>query len=254
MPSPKAGYTACPDDNFHTVRAGDTFYFISRFYNTSPDDLLDANPDIDPVGLLPGQLIRIPVTASSIGCPAGAIPYAIQKGDTIYSIASKFKMHLAPLIRANPEMNPDALLIGQKICIPAISSTYTNEAYRITLVYPYRWCKIDDRRYEGIDGFFQVSVIPDSMSMDELCRLEAYNKHKLYGSKPIISEKVISGRKCRIITPSCDQPHEMRGQSALIAVYGNPLEIDGTAYGYLLLLADRKHMKDISESLDFLEQ
>ncbi|HWQ30035.1 MAG TPA: LysM peptidoglycan-binding domain-containing protein, partial [Negativicutes bacterium] len=244
----------CPEDNLHTVQTGDTLYALSRFYNTSLDDMLDANPDIDPVSLLPGQVIRIPVTAGAISCPPGAIPYTIRKGDTIYLIARNFKMRLSPLLRANPEINPDGLLIGQKICIPAISSNYTSEAYKIRLVYPYRWSKIDDSRYEGIDGFFQVSVLPDNMSMEELCVLEAHNKHKLYGSMPLISEALIAGRKCSIIMPYHDQPHEMRGQSALIARYDSPIEINGAAYVYMLLLADRKHMKEIAESLEFMEQ
>lgn len=254
MFSTKPGCPVCPEDNLYIVQTGDTLYALSRFYNTSLDDMLDANPDIDPVSLLPGQIIRIPVTAGSISCPQGAISYIIQKGDTIYSIARNFNIRLSPLLRANPEINPDGLLIGQKICIPAISSNYTNEVYKIKLVYPYRWSRIDNSRYEGIDGFFQISVVPGKMSMEELCRIEAYSKHKLYGSKPVISEAMITGRKCCIIMPYHDQPHEMRGQSALIAMYDNPIEIEGVAYGYMLLLTDSKHIKDIAESLEFIEQ
>ncbi|MGE5677851.1 MAG: LysM peptidoglycan-binding domain-containing protein [Pseudomonadota bacterium] len=254
MLNTNAGYPACTEDNLYTVQAGDTFYAISCFYKISLDDMLDANPDIDPGNLLPGQNIRIPVTSSSINCSLGATSYVIQKGDTIYSIAKNFKMRLSPLLRANSGINPDALLTGQKICIPAVSSIYTNEAYKIRLVYPYRWSKIDDKRYEGIDGFFQVSLVPDKTSMEEQCSLEIHNKHRLYGSRPVISETVIAGRKCRIIMPSCDQPHEMRGQSALIAQYDNPIEIGCVAYGYIMLLADKEHIKDIAESLEILDQ
>ncbi len=254
MLSTKHSCPICPEGNLYTVQAGDSLYAISRFYNISPDDMLEANPDIDPENLLPGQVMRIPSATSAVNCTAGALPYTVQKDDTIYSIARKFKMHLTPLLKANPELNPDALLIGQKICIPAISSNYTNDAYKIRLVYPYRWSKIDSRRYEGIDGFFQVSLIQDNISMEEICRIEAYNKHKLYGSSPVISETAIAGRQCLIIMPSCDQPHEMRGQSALITKYCNPIKMDGETYGFLLLLTDSKHMKDISGSLEFLDQ
>lgn len=44
--------------------------------------------------------------------------YVIQSGDTISEIAEKFKIPQADLIAANPDVNPNALTIGQTLFIP----------------------------------------------------------------------------------------------------------------------------------------
>ena len=252
--STNKGYSLCPNSNHYVVQEGDTLYAISRFYNISLDAMLEANPYIEPSHMLPGQVLCIPLATQPITCPTGATAYTIQKGDTFYSIAKSFNMHLSPLLKANSNINPDALLIGQSICIPTISSNYTNETYRIRLVYPYRWSKINNKRYEGIDGFFQVSAISSSGTLEELCSNEAHHKLKPYGTQPAINRTLANGNESCMIIPSEDQPMEMRGQSALIAEYDKPIEIEGTSYEYLIIWTDKNHIVDISDTLEFLDK
>jgi LysM repeat protein len=242
----------CPEGNSYVVQTGDTLYAISRFYNVPLDDLIEANPDVDPEFITQGQIICIPLPAPPTNCPIGARTYVVQKGDSFYSIASKTKMRLSALLKANPNINPDALLIGQRICIPVISSTYTSEAYKVRFTYPYRWSKIDSVRYAGIDGFFQVSAISSDATLEEVCCNEAHHKLKPYGTHPTISSTDVAGQEACFIIPSTDQPLEMRGQSALIAKYVNPVEIDGTSYQYLIVRTDKNHLQDIANSLELL--
>lgn len=244
---------SCSESNRHIVQWGDTLYAISKFYNVSLDALIETNPDIDPGNILPGHSIIIPLAVPSVNCPPGSKAYTIQRGDTIYSIAKRFKMHLAPLLEANPNLNPDALLIGQKICIPAISSSHVSEAYGIKLVYPYLWSRIDDERYEGIDGFFQISAIPENGSLEEVSSLEAHHKLKPYGTQPLMTMLQIDGSEGCMILPSEDQLHEMRGQAALIVKCKAPVVIKGVLCSYLLILTNNAHIKDIAETLEFLE-
>lgn len=250
----KQQYPLFPETNHYTVQAEDTLYAISRFYNISLDDMIDANPYIEPENILPGQVLYIPLAIEQVKCPIGTAAYTIQKDDTIYSIARKFKMRLSPLLKSNPGINPDAVLIGQKICIPRISSNYTNEVYRIKLVYPYRWSRISNERYEGIDGFFHISSIPGNGPMEEICNKEAHHKYKPYGTQPSISETLTAGNSSCIIMPSEDQLMDMRGQSALIVKYDTPIEIDGISYGYLIIWTDKNHIKDIADTLEFLSE
>lgn len=242
----------CPEGNYHMVKAGDTIYTISKFYNISLDDLIEANLFIEPDHINPGQIINIPLAAQPINCPIGATTYTVKKGDTFYSIARSFKMRLSALLKANPNINPDALLIGQTICLPMISVSYTNGTYGIKFIYPFLWSKIDNERYEGIDGFFQVSAISNAAALEEVCCNEAHHKLRPYGSQPTIIKTAVDGREACHIIPSADQPMEMRGQSALIAVYDKPVYIKDTSYEYLIIWTDKDHLKDISDTLEFL--
>ena len=44
----------------HRIRAGESFWVIARSYGLSLNDLIAANPDVDPGRIRPGQTIRIP--------------------------------------------------------------------------------------------------------------------------------------------------------------------------------------------------
>ena len=243
-----------PGTTLYHIKAGDTLYVISRFYNVSLDDLIEANPNIEPEQITPGEVICIPLTAPPVNCPIGASTYIVQKDDTFYSIAKRYKMHLSALLNANPNVNPDALLIGQSICIPMISSTFTSKAYRIKLMYPYLWSKIDNDRYAGIDGFLGVSVISSDAELAEVCITEAHHKLKPYGTHPTITKAEVNGHESCSIIPSIDQPMEMRSQSALIVKYDKPVEIDGVRYQYLIIRTDKNHLRDIADTLKFLNQ
>ncbi len=51
-------------------------------------------------------------------CPLGTINYTVQSGDTLYRIASVFNTTIQAILLANPGINPNALYIGQQICVP----------------------------------------------------------------------------------------------------------------------------------------
>ncbi len=51
-------------------------------------------------------------------CPPSYVVYVIQAGDTLWKIARRYRTTVEALIEANPEINPNNLQIGQKICIP----------------------------------------------------------------------------------------------------------------------------------------
>jgi len=118
-------YPACPEGNYYTLRSGDTLYGIARAYNVSLDDLVEANPGINPYMLQIGQVICIPLATPPVKCPNGNKSYAIQAGDTFYKIARKFNVSLDNLVKANPTIDPDRLLIGQTLCIPRAASLIT---------------------------------------------------------------------------------------------------------------------------------
>ncbi len=51
-------------------------------------------------------------------CPSGTSPYTIRAGDTPFTLAIRFNTTVDAIMAANPGINPNALQIGQVICIP----------------------------------------------------------------------------------------------------------------------------------------
>lgn len=54
----------------------------------------------------------------SMQCPPGTFTYMIRSGDTFYSLAQRFNTTVNAILAVNPGVNPNALQIGQTICIP----------------------------------------------------------------------------------------------------------------------------------------
>lgn len=51
-------------------------------------------------------------------CPNGTFPYTIRAGDTFYQIARRYGIALDELLKANPNVDPDRLYVGQIVCVP----------------------------------------------------------------------------------------------------------------------------------------
>lgn len=133
-----------------------------------------------------------------------------------------------------------------------LRKTYTNTIYNVQFHYPSHWEKITEERYEGPDGFFQISAIASEEAINQVCHNEAFHSLLPYGSKPRIVETEIQHQEACFIFPSQDQPIEMRGQSALIVKYPTPITIEGTMYNYFILWADLDHIVEISKNFGFL--
>lgn len=143
------------------------------------------------------------------------------------------------------QWSPTAILDGTQ-------KTYTNTTYKVTFQYPSNWRKVNEERYEGADGFFQISAISAGENLEEVCHGEAFHPLLPYGSMPSILKTRIQNQEACYIFPSADQPAEMQNQSALIVRYPTPITIQGETYNYFILWADQPHLKEIALSLIFL--
>ncbi|MBD1382498.1 LysM peptidoglycan-binding domain-containing protein [Metabacillus arenae] len=130
---------------------------------------------------------------------------------------------------------------------------YTNLVYKVNFQYPAYWQRVNNERYEGVDGFFQISAISADENIQEVCQAEAFHQLMPYGSMPRIVNTQIQNQEACFIFPSADQPAEMRKQAALIARYPKPVEILETVYNYFILWADQPHINEIALTLNFME-
>uniref|UniRef100_UPI0032600172 LysM peptidoglycan-binding domain-containing protein n=1 Tax=Clostridium sp. NkU-1 TaxID=1095009 RepID=UPI0032600172 len=58
----------------YTIQAGDTLWLISRRHSISVDEIMEANPGINPNRLFIGQVICIPQAGGSRNMPSQAQP------------------------------------------------------------------------------------------------------------------------------------------------------------------------------------
>ncbi|MBK5239988.1 LysM peptidoglycan-binding domain-containing protein [Clostridium sp.] len=57
-------------------------------------------------------------------CPAGSVPYIVREKDTLGNIAFFYNTTVQDILKFNPGIDPNALLIGQLICVPLMFQMY----------------------------------------------------------------------------------------------------------------------------------
>ena len=112
----------------HVVRSGETLYSISRIYGVNPEDIANANGiDLNST-LAVGQTLVVLIPRTT---------HTITAGETLASIARDYGTSVIQLLRNNPQVSDDFILIpGQKLVIDydvepmgnlaVIGYTYTN--------------------------------------------------------------------------------------------------------------------------------
>ena len=184
-------------------------------------------------------------------CPNGTESYIIQEGDSLYQIAEKFNISLDSLLRANPYINPYMLFVGQIICIPKMWNSYSNDELNVSFMYPATWNETSEDKYEGDDGFFQLAAIGTQRPVNKVCRHEAFNRKRNYGSNPKFISIQIENQNGYLIYPSFDQDQDMDNISALIVRYPKPIRLDHKVYNYLILWCSKGYIRHLGNTLRF---
>jgi LysM repeat protein len=121
--------------NPYTVQGGDWFYAVARKCGVSPQDLLAANPGLDPNVLRPGQVLNVPGGGApnngnppppnngQTQPPSGgnngqcSNPYVVQRGDTLFHIAQICGSSVGAIMSANG-LGGTNIYTGQQLTIP----------------------------------------------------------------------------------------------------------------------------------------
>ena len=174
----------------YTVKRGEYLKLIADRYALSNQELADLTPGLNAgSNLLVGQKINVPLndvkslaTSSAKTPPVKAEPqfkvesYKVQRGDTLYSIASQSKMSLSELADLNNLSTNSGLQVGQSIKIPAgstVPDTYTVQSGDSLTA-------IASKYNLGMD------YIADLNNMSRTAGLRAGQKLKLTGEVPTV--------------------------------------------------------------------
>jgi murein DD-endopeptidase MepM/ murein hydrolase activator NlpD len=99
----------------YIVQPGDTLYFIASRFNVSLNDLLSANPSLNPNVLSEGQEIVIPGLEGITGVLETEI---ISFGDSLRSLSRRTQVSDAQLKELNRLVSPTELYVGTSLIIP----------------------------------------------------------------------------------------------------------------------------------------
>ena len=106
-------YTTSNTKDTYTVVRGDTLWNISKRLNIPIDEIKRLN-NLDSNLLYVGQVLKLPNYETTTDTN---ITYIVQKGDTLYSIATKNDISVSDLKKYN-NLTSDNLSIGQELNIP----------------------------------------------------------------------------------------------------------------------------------------
>lgn len=126
LPAIFAGDSASADQTVYVVRRGDTLYRIAKQYGSTVHTLSAANGIANPNRIYVGQRLVIPGAATlpdtvvSSVAPSDEI-YVVQRGDTLFGIATRFGVSLSDLVAANRIANPNLIHVGQTLKISGAS-------------------------------------------------------------------------------------------------------------------------------------
>jgi len=121
----------------YVVQPGDTLYSIALRFGVTANDIAAANDLSNPNLIFTGQQLTIP-TDQPLPEPAIVVQnndenddsdekelspappdvYVVQPGDTLNTIARRFKLPVTDIITANDIQNPDYITVGQQLVVP----------------------------------------------------------------------------------------------------------------------------------------
>lgn len=101
----------------HRVRSGESLSVIAQRYRVSVKDLQAWNKIKDPKSLRAGKEIVIFHSPAPVASRSGTAQHTVQSGDSLWSIARKYKVKLNDLIRWNGLNHSAVIQPGQSIKI-----------------------------------------------------------------------------------------------------------------------------------------
>lgn len=121
------------------VQSGQTLEALAQAYHTSVQMLMQANCLLSQT-LVPGAVLYVPpaptATRPPCGPPRDWIPYTVQPGDTLYSLAKYYGVTVAQLQQANCLGDSTLIVAGQVIYVPNMPTRTPSPGPTVTPMPP----------------------------------------------------------------------------------------------------------------------
>jgi len=118
--APAAPLTPAQSGDRHQVGRGETLSHVAERYGVSVDALASANGLTDPNVVYAGTWLTIPNARSGGAAPAAApSTHTVTAGQNLISIARTYGVSVDALASANGITNPDLVVIGRTLTVPA---------------------------------------------------------------------------------------------------------------------------------------
>jgi LysM repeat protein len=110
--------TPTPSANpvIYIVQRGDTLYSIARRYGTTVQALALLNRIANPSLIFAGQ--RLIISGSGAPVPPHVRVHIVQPGETLYSLAHRYRTTVWAIAMANHLASPNVIYVGQSLVIP----------------------------------------------------------------------------------------------------------------------------------------
>ena len=128
-PSPTPGASPSPTSApvTYIVQPGDILLEIAAQYETTVEAIVIANKITNVRALQVGQTLVIPPDKGSIlGVPT--VLHEVEAGDTFSSLSTRYGSTLEDILASNPDVEPTALQIGQRVIIPLTQPRFNPKA------------------------------------------------------------------------------------------------------------------------------
>jgi murein DD-endopeptidase MepM/ murein hydrolase activator NlpD len=106
----------------HVVQRGETLLSIAQQYGTTVDAITHTNGITDPRNIYVGQSLTIPDGGVDAGTME-VVPYVVQAGDTVSSIARRYGTTWQTLVHINALLSPNSIYPGLVIQVPRVAPT-----------------------------------------------------------------------------------------------------------------------------------
>jgi LysM repeat protein len=109
------------------VQPGDTLTSIAQRHGVSIERIVELNAIEDADRIFVGQRLRIAPSAPSSDTVGGAIVHTVQRGESLWGIATHYGSSVTAIVEANAIADPSRIFSGQRLVIPSAAAAPSSE-------------------------------------------------------------------------------------------------------------------------------